>query len=85
MVTACRIVTLGYGCHDSSMREGEGMDEAVDRVRNVLAERMYLAWCQHTGNPPRRPGYVPPQFLDYADVAVDFLGVPDDMLDVVPS
>lgn len=60
-------------------------DRDIDRVRDVLAQRMYQAWCQHTGNPPRRAGYVPPQFLDYADVAVDFLGVPDDLVDVVTA
>lgn len=60
-------------------------DRDIDRVRDVLAHRMYQAWCQHTGNPPRRAGYVPPQFLDYADVAVDFLGVPDDLVDVVTA
>jgi len=62
----------------------DGNDQAV--VRH-LARLMYLAYCRKRGESPFREGYVPAWALDYAEVAVDFLGYEDDVLsrDVVPA
>ena len=61
------------------------MDESEQKVRDRLAREMYLAYCKRSGLTPYRTGYVPAWALDYADTAVDFLGIPEDMLSDVVS
>lgn len=55
--------------------------ELEDQIIRQLGRRMYLRWCQATDKKPhRQPHYVPPWALDYAEVAIDFLGYPEDMV-----
>lgn len=61
--------------------------EIEDVIVHKLARRMYLRYCEANGKRPfRQPGYAPPWALDYAEVAVDFLGYDEDMVPaVVPA
>lgn len=63
------------------------MTEQDRAVVRHLARLMYLAYCRRKGDTPYRDGYVPAWALDYAEVAVNFLGYEDDVLvpDVVPA
>lgn len=63
------------------------MDGTYNAVVRHLARLMYLAYCRRKGDTPYRDGYVPAWALDYAEVAVGFLGYEDDVLvpDVVPA
>lgn len=52
-------------------------DDEDGAVVRHLARLMYLAYCRRKGDTPYRNGYVPAWALDYAEVAVEFLGYDD--------
>lgn len=69
------MVTEGYGAPDPQEQA------VIER----LADRMYDSWCQSQGKTKWRHGYRPAWALEYAEVAVDFLGIPEDMVTGVSS
>jgi hypothetical protein len=63
------------------------MDEAVidteNQATSVLARHLYLHFCKYREFEPR-PGFFAPEWAyDYAQIAVAYLGVPLDAVDVM--
>lgn len=55
-------------------------EEAEKAVVERLADIIYDTYCKSTGRTPWHKGYRPVWALEYADAAVDFLGIPEDMV-----
>ncbi len=51
------------------------------QVIEALADRMYAQFCDTRGTERWRAGYRPAWALDYAEVAVEYLGIPEDLFD----
>jgi hypothetical protein len=55
-------------------------DAAEQAVIERLADRIYASFCETQGKARWRAGYRPQWALEYAEVAVEFLGIPEDMV-----
>lgn len=55
--------------------------EQEEQIIQQLGRRMFLAYCDRLGSRPGRNQTKPPAWaLEYAEIAVDYLGYPEDLV-----
>lgn len=55
--------------------------EQEEAIVDDLSRRMFLAYCEKLGSKPGRNQKKPPAWAtEYAEIAVDYLGYPEDLV-----